>query len=178
MTSPTWPPTGPPPPNAPGPRSGPGAPWHAPSTWGTPAPARPAATAAGTRWADALLLAVAAAFVAGVAWWAVVAFTERQFVYGAIGVGAPVGWATATGARRRRVGPAAIAAGCTLVSLVIAEYFIQRTLAVNDGVTNVPLWDGFGWFRDVVDAGVEEYPLTVVFWVVGAGAAALTSFRR
>ncbi len=171
MTSPTWPPAGSNPPPSPGnpPQ------WAAPATWGAPAPSR--SEPATSRWGDALLLAVAAAFVGGAAWWAVVAYTKTQFVYGAVGVGFLVGAATALGVRRSGAGAATIAAVCTLVSLAIAEYFVQRTLAINEGIVGVPLWDGFGFFREVVQTGVEEHPLTAVFWLIAAGVAAATAYR-
>lgn len=174
MTSPTWPPGGTNPPPPPGPTGGP-PPWNAPSTWGTPPGVRSAPTV--TRWGDAILLAVASAFVGGLAWWAVVAYTKTQFVYGAIGVGILVGAATRLGARRNGIGAAVIAAVCTLVSLTVAEYFVQRTLAINDGLAGIPLWDGFGFFRDVIESGVEENPLTAVFWLLAAGAAGFSAYR-
>lgn len=179
MTSPTWPPGGSTPPNVPA-----GSPYGAPApgqmppgTWGTAAPAtnRPAGT---TRWGDAALLAVASAGIAGVLWWAAVAFTKTQVSWGAIGVGFLVGVATATGARRNNAGTATLAAACTLVALVVAEYFIRRTIAVNDGITGLPLWNGFGFFRQVVRESIDQDPLTLLFWLLAVGAAGFTTFRR
>lgn len=183
MTSPTWPPTGPlptgtppnvpPPPGAPGPSPSPQHP--APGTWGGPAPVRQVAST--TRWLDAVLLAVASAAVGATAWWAVVGHSETQFVYGAIAVGFLVGVCTATGARRAGFGPAAIAAVCTLVALVVSEYFIQRTMAVREGY-DVPLWQGFSVAREVVETSIEEHGVTALFWLLASGAAAFTCFRR
>ncbi|MCB0976867.1 MAG: hypothetical protein KDB02_05350 [Acidimicrobiales bacterium] len=174
MTSPNWPPAGPVPtgfqaPPAPG--AGPGVP---------PPPTRAAyvvRSPARTRWPDAVLLAVASATVAGVAWWAVVGHSKTQFVYGAIAVGFVVGAATATGARRVTAGVVFLAAVCTFVALVVSEYFIQRTIAVREGIP-VPLWQGFGFAKDVVKAGLDENKLTFVFWLLAAGAAGFTAARR
>jgi hypothetical protein len=182
MTSPTWPPPGPSrpsgPPNVPTPPGPPGLPGPLPSTpgaWGGAAsiPQRPSTT----RWLDAIVLAVASATVAGTLWWAVVGHSELQFVYGAIAVGFLVGWCTAIGARRPGIGPAAIAAVCTLVALVVSEYFIQRTIAVRDAY-EVPLWQGFSFAEDVVRASIEDNGATALFWLLAAGAAAFTCFRQ
>ena len=164
MTSPTWP-------------GGPTSPNLAPNV-GVPYPAVGAGPVLRrTNWFDAVLFAVASSTVAGTLWWAVVAFTKTQFVYGALAVGAFVGFATALGARRTGVGTAILAGVCTLAGLVVAEYFIQRTLAIDDGLRGIPLWDGFGFARDVVKAGLEDNGATALFWGLAVVAAAFTNAK-
>lgn len=179
MTSPTWPggPTAPTSPNVPAPPGATGP--YGPAPGATPFASMSAQRALRkTYWLDAVLFAVASSTVAGALWWAVVAFTKTQFVYGAIAVGALVGLATALGARKSGIGTALLAGGCTLVALVVAEYFIQRTLAINSGIAGIPLWDGFGFARDVVKSAVEEDGLIPLFWGLAVLAAAFTNFRN
>ncbi|QXC63072.1 hypothetical protein KSP35_09980 [Aquihabitans sp. G128] len=152
---------------------GPGAPGAPPMGYGTPA-----ALVTRTRVPDALLLGIAAAAIAGVAWWAVVATTKTTFTYGAIAVGILVGQAVLIGARKGGVVPALIAVAASLTALVVAEYFIQRTVAINDFNANVPLWLGFSTAKDIVREAVEDEPLTAVFWGVAAVAAALSAGSR
>lgn len=128
-----------------------------------------------TRLGDALLVGAAAAGVAGLLWWAVTATLERQFVYGAILVGVLVGHGVLVGARRGGPVPAAVAGVATLVALLVAEYFIQRSLAVSQLGVDLPLWQGLSTATDVVRTSIEEDPLTGVFWLVAAGAAVLTT---
>jgi hypothetical protein len=175
MTSPTWP-GGPPSPSTPMPPSS--------GAYGPPPGATPFTSSSAqkalrrTNWFDAITFAIASATVGGTLWWAVVAFTERQFLYGAIAVGAIVGMSTALGARKTGIATAVLAGACTLVALAVAEYFIQRTLAINDGVTGIPLWDGFGFARDVVKSALEEDGLTGLFWGLAVLAAIFTTLRH
>lgn len=157
------------------------------ATWGVgpagpplPAANHPAGAppAGRTRLADGVLVGVAAAAVAGVLWWASVAFTERQFVYGAIIVGLIVGQGVLLGARRGGVAPALVAGIATLAALVVAEYFIQRSLAVSQADVDVPLWMGFQTAKTVVREGVKEEPATGLFWLLAVGAAVLTTASK
>lgn len=145
-------------------------------TWGSAPPMgagglRPATR---RRIGDGLLVGMAAATLAGVVWWAVVAGTERQFFYGAVLVGILVGQGVLLGVRRGGIGPAVVAGVATLAALVVAEYFIQRSLAISQGA-DVPLWMGFSTARDVVRDSLDSEPLSGLFWLLAAGAAAVTA---
>lgn len=189
MTSPTWP-GGPSPnvpmpplPGSPGVPPGPGTPYGPGGHYGRRPDATPFTSTSAqramrsTNWLDAVLFAIASATVAGVLWWAVVATTKLQFTYGALGVGALVGLTTALGARKTGLATAVLAAACTLVALAVAEYFIQRSLAIDEGVRGVPLWDGFGFARDLVKAALDENGFIGLFWGLAVLAAAFTNFR-
>ncbi len=130
---------------------------------------------AATRLAEGLLVGLAAAVVAGTLWWAVVAATERVFVYGAVLVGVIVGHGVLIGARRSGVGPAALAAGSTLVALAVAEYFVQRSITIADTGISLPLWQGFDLAVEVVRTSLGDNPIAALFWLVAAGAAAVTA---
>lgn len=179
-----------PPPTAPG---QPGPPQGPPPGYGPPptGPTWPAGAlphgghppAAGTQQGNlalALVGGIAGAFVAGVAWWGVVATTEAQFVYAAFAVGWVVAQAVLiVGQQPNRVPLQAIAGTFTLLALALSEYFIQRTLFIKeygdrlDGVgVDVPLWEGFGVARETVYEALKEDPLTGLFWV-GAVVAAV-----
>ena len=141
----------------------------------------PATVVSETRVADGLLVAAAAATVAGVLWWAIVALTQRQFVYVAILLGTFVGQAGLVGGRRGSIGLGIVAATVTLLSLTATQYFISRSLAIAELGLDVPLWDGTSTFVDVTRASLEEDPITGLF-VVGAaviaGVVAGTPGRR
>ena len=124
---------------------------------------------------DGVLIGLAAAAVAGLAWWAVVAFTERQFVYGAIGVGLLVGHGVLAGARRGGPVFGLMAAVLTLVSLAVAEYFIQRSLAISQSGFDVPLWTDLAFAKDVVREGVKAQPAIAIFWGIAAVASLWTA---
>lgn len=184
----------PPPPPAPGPPA-PGAPtgaWAAPtapavsgwgsagstSEWGldtTVVHRPPAPVKVNARLGDGILVGLAASIAAGGLWWAVVAFTQRQFVYGAIAVGLLVGNGVLIGARRGGPIFGLLAAGFTLVSLAVAEYFIQRSLAISQEGYDIPLWTDLTFAIDVVREGVKGQPAIGLFWGIAAIAALLTA---
>ncbi|MEO6988685.1 MAG: hypothetical protein ABI239_08550 [Aquihabitans sp.] len=128
-----------------------------------------------SRLGEGILVGLAAAAVSGAVWWALVAFTERQFVYGAIGVGLVVGNGVLIGARRG--GPVAglMAAVFTLASLAIAEYFIQRSLAISQSGLDIPLWTDLTFAKDVVREGIDAQPTTGIFWGIAALAALVSA---
>jgi hypothetical protein len=130
----------------------------------------------GARSVDAVLLGIAAAAVSGVAWWAVSAVSHRQFPYLALLPALFVGQAVLIGARRGGPLPAAVAAVSVLVALVVAEYFVQRSLAIANFGVDVPLWMGFTDAKDIVVEGVKQEKLTGIFWAVATIAAAATTF--
>lgn len=159
-------------------------------TWGggPPAPGAPGAPPAPpgvgigpprlvvkTRLAEGVLVGVASAALAGALWWGVTATIERTFVYGAILVGVLVGQGVLLGARRGGPLPAVVAGTATLVALVVAEYFIQRSLAIDQLGVELPLWQGFSMAREVVSTTVEDDPVTGLFWLVAAVAAVVTT---
>jgi hypothetical protein len=129
----------------------------------------------------ALVGGVAGAFVAGLVWWGLVAATETQFVYAALGVGWLVAQAVLICSQQSNRAPLQVVAGIfTLLSLAVSEYFIQRTLFIKeygerfDGYA-VPLWDGFGNAVDVVQVALEDDPLTGLFWVAAAVTAVVVT---
>ena len=147
-----------------------------PAVW-TPsfAPAAPLQQAgAPARYLEGLLLGVAAAALMGLAWWGVVATTERQFAYLAVIVGAVVGQAVLIGTRKGGAVPALLAVLASGVAMVASEYFIQRTLGVKAGF-DLPLWQGFEFARTLVTEAAKEEPQTLLFWGVGAVAALVSA---
>lgn len=184
----SWSPAPPPPPGAaPGPPPPPGAPagpagpsmpvqWAVgiPAPPGEPAPARPLPT---LRIAEGVLVGLAAAAVAGLAWWGVAALTQRQFVYLAILIGFGVGRGAVVGARRGSPGLAVFAFVITLAALACAEYFIQRSLAIESLHAEIPLWSGFDFAKEVVKSSIKDSPLNLVFWLVAAGIAGFQAAR-
>ena len=157
--------------STPAPSSGP---TLAPPT--PPAPLQnPSSAPSGPRLADGLLVGVASGVVAGVAWWAVVAFTQRQFVYLSVILGVLVGQGVLIGARRGGIVCGALAAVITLAALAVAQYFIERSLAISQAQVDVPLWSGFSFAKTVVHESINESPLSGVFAVVAAVTAAATA---
>lgn len=127
---------------------------------------------------------IAGAFVAGFAWWGIVATTEYQVTYVALGVGWVVSQAVLICCtRRNRLPLQAVAGVFTLLALAVSEYFIQRTLFIKeygdrfDGI-RVPLWEGFGAVRDVVEESLREDPLTGLFWLAAAVTAVVVTGTR
>lgn len=136
-----------------------------PPSYGAPAPTP------GPRVAEGVLVGLAAAGVAGLGWWAVAAATQQQFVYLAIVIGFGVGQAVVIGARRGSIVLGLFALFVTLASLAVAEYFIQRTLAIQQLHADIPLWNGFGTAGDVVRQSLRDEPITYLFWALAAGIA-------
>jgi hypothetical protein len=179
-------------PGAPGGPAAPTAPpVRPPSAWPTPHTAPPgtpgfggAPTEASGHGSLGLALAggVAGAFVSGLIWWGIVATTRFQATFVAIAVGWVVAQAVLIGCtQRNRLPLQAIAGVSTLVALVASEYFIQRTLFIKefgDRAGTIPLWDGFGSARDVVQTSLEEDPLTGLFWVAAVIAAIAVAGTR
>ena len=138
------------------------------------------ARAQAPRLGAALWVGVAAAGLAGLAWWALVSLSGYMFTVACWGVGFIVGHAVLVGARRGGAGPAIIAAVSTLTSLAVAQYFIDRSLAIRDG-WDIPLWSGFTVAREVVVEAVRADLMIAVFWgfaVLAAGYIAASRDRR
>ena len=65
-----------------------------------------------------------------------------------------------------------------MASLVVAEYFIERSLAVAELGLDLPLWQGLSFAREVVTTTVEEEPVTGLLWLVAAGVAVFTTASK
>jgi hypothetical protein len=132
----------------------------------------------------ALVGGIAGAFVAGLAWWGIVATTQYQVAFVAIGVGWVVAQAVLICSQQQNRLPLQVIAGTfTLLSLAVSEYFIQRTLFIKEygdrlGGVEVPLWDGFGYAREVVEESLREDPLTGLFWLAAVVAAVVVTGTR
>lgn len=128
---------------------------------------------------DGVLVGIAAAALAGLAWWASVAFTENLFVYAAIIVGVVVGQGVLVGSRRGGIVPALLAGVFTLAALVVAQYFIERSLAISTfGAKDLPLWMGLSTAVDVVRSSVDGDPKIGLFWALSVVAALVSAGSR
>ena len=128
-----------------------------------------------TRLLEGILVGVAMATLAGVGWWAVTALTKTQFVYGALAVGLVIGQAVLIGARKGGSGPGLVAGLACFTSLAVAEYFIQRSLAIQSLGADLPLWQGFSTAFEVVRSSLQAEPITGAFWAAAIVAAALSA---
>jgi hypothetical protein len=120
----------------------------------------------------------AGAVVAGLIWWGIVATTRMQIVYLAFGVG----WIVAQGVlicaqQRNRIPLQVIAGAFTLLALGVSEYFIQRSLFIDDG-GSIPLWNGLSFAFDVVREGLKDDPATGFFWIVGVIVAVVVAGKQ
>lgn len=153
----------------------------APPGWpGGPPPGLPSTVVAvgSPRLGPALLVGVASAGLAGLAWWAVVSLSGVQFTIGAIAVGFIVGHGVLVGARCGGAVPAMIAAVATIAALIVAEYFIVRSITIKEFALDIPLWSGFDFAREVVNQSIEDEPLTALFWALAVGTAVVTTVQR
>ena len=152
-------------------------PMASPPPHGAPNHAVSVATEAGSRLGDGIIVATAAAIVAGLAWWAVVASTQIQFGYLVWGLGFLVGQAALVGARRGSVALGAVTGGLTVISLSAAQYFISRSLAISEQGLDVPLWNGFSTAVDVIRETYSADPITALFVLAAAAVAAFQAGR-
>jgi hypothetical protein len=129
------------------------------------------------RWAEGAVVGLAAAGVVAGAWWGVVALTKSQFVLLAVAVGFVVGQAVVIGARRGSLGLGVYAAAITLAALAVAEYFIQRTLAIQEVKADIPLWQGWDFAVDVVRTSLEDQPSSFLFWGIAAVVAGVQAAK-
>lgn len=133
-----------------------------------------------TRLFDAVLTGIAAAAIGGLAWWTVVAFTQREFPYLALVVGLLAGQGVLIGARKGGVAQGVLATVLCLTALLVAQYFVVRSLTIQEaadrGVANsVPLWLGFSPSRQVVIDSIRDHALTALFFGIAVLAAAITA---
>ena len=126
---------------------------------------------------EGALVGLAGAAIGAGIWFAVAALVHREVPPAAVLVGILAGQGVLAGARRTGPITAVIAAVWCLVVLGVAEYFVSRTVAVHAQPTaTIPLWQGFGFARQVVSDGVRHsvataaaFGVAVVFAVAGAG---------
>lgn len=131
-----------------------------------------------TRLLDGIVVGMAMATIAGVAWWAAVAFTQFRFAYGAVVVGFVVGQGVLIGARKGGTLPAIVAGLACLTALAVAEYFIQRSLTIDTFHAELPLWQGLSTAVDVVRSSLEAEPITGIFWGMAVIAAMISAGSR
>lgn len=129
---------------------------------------------------DALLTGIAAAAIGGVAWWAVVALTEREFPYLALVLGLLAGQGVLVGARKGGPLQGLLAALFCATALLVAQYFVVRSLAIHQSAdrsiaASIPLWQGFDTARQVVTDSIRDHVLTGVFFAIAVVAAALSA---
>lgn len=143
-------------------------------------PPPPAVLVVKARIVDALLTGIAAAAIGGVAWWAVVTFTGREFPYLALVVGLLAGQGVLVGARKGGPLQGFLAATFCLMALLVTQYFVVRSLAIgqaaDSGVSaSIPLWQGFDTARRVVTDSIGDHLLTGVFFAIAVVAAAVSA---
>ena len=127
------------------------------------------------RYLEGALVGVATATVAGVLWWGVAAVTGVQFSYFAALLGLLVGNGVLIGSRRGGAVPALVAVVSVLLALAVAQYFIERSIAISDLGADLPLWRGFGFAREVVTSSLEDRPLLGLSWLMAAVVALVST---
>jgi hypothetical protein len=121
---------------------------------------------------DAMLTGIAAAAIGGAIWYGVAVATHKQFVYLAVLVGALAGQGVLVGARRGGPIPAAMAFVFCAAGLLVAEYFVLRSITVSQYPDqSIPLWQGFGLARRVVFDQLKHDTMTALFFAVAAVVA-------
>ena len=158
---------------APGPTSVVPPPPH--GGWGAGAAPVSAPLVVATRYVDGLLVGAAAAAIGGAIWWAIAASTERQIYFVAIAVGVIAGQGVLIGARRGGPLQGAMAAVLCLLSLVVAQYFVVRSIAISESHASIPLWQDFGFAKSVITNSVKADKLSLLFWALSMAAAAATA---
>jgi hypothetical protein len=125
---------------------------------------------------------VAAGIVGGGIWWAVVFFAHIQFVYGALGIGALIGYGVLEGIRIPGKSAAVIAGVIAVLTVLMSEYFIVRSLAVEEltksgKVGSIPVWLGVASAVRLIKVGIQEDPISGLFWIVTVFFAARMGLR-
>src|SRR5262245_20847656 len=85
-----------------------------------------------TRIGDAVLTGLGFAVLGGVAYWGVIAATGKDLPYVGLIMGILVGQGVLVGARRGGPVQAALAGVFSLLGLIVAQYFVARTLLIHD----------------------------------------------
>lgn len=156
------------------------------SAWATPPTTMVAGHGAGpgglvvkTRMVDGLLTGLAAAGIGGVLWWAFASNVQFELWQPlAVVIGLLVGQGVLVGTRRGGIGPALLALACSSLAVVVAVYFIDRSLTI-DGIeaagrtADLPLWQGFSYAQDAVWAWVDYSAVRAGGWLLAPVAAVL-----
>jgi hypothetical protein len=126
----------------------------------------------------ALLAGLAAAVVACLIWYGVVAISNYQIGFLAVGVGWLIGLGVGFGAGRKR-GPRlqAISVAITIVAMVLSEYLIIRHFAIEEGFV-IPILIPLNAMVELVVVSVKSDPLTLLFWAIAVWFAFSTLSRR
>ena len=122
------------------------------------------------------LAALAAGAVAGLLWFGIVAFTERQIYYLAVILGFVIGAAASWGAGRGGISVASISAVLALVTVVLSYFYIDRWFIVKGlseaGYSStLGLWPRYDQVKDVLDIGFDAEPSQYLFCVLAVGGA-------
>ena len=115
-------------------------------------------------------------------WYALVAFSDRQFVFGAVGLGFVVGYSVSWGAARGGVVQAALSAVIASVAIVGAYYYINRHLLIAGGEElgssyDIPLIPTFEELRIVLRVGYEADDRQYVYSALCIAVAAFFGFK-
>lgn len=127
------------------------------------------------RYLEGALVGVASATLAGLAWWGATALSGVQFPYLAALLGLVVGNGVLIGTRRGGGVPAVVAVVAVLLALVVAQYFIERSLAVDNLGADLPLWRDLAFARTVVVERVKSQPITGLSWLMAAVVAVVST---
>jgi hypothetical protein len=129
-----------------------------------------------------IMYGVAAGIVGGGIWWAIVFFAHIQFIYGALGVGALIAYGVLEGIRVPGKSAAVIAGVIALLTVLMSEYFIVRSLVVADltkigRAGSIPVWLGVASAVRLIKAGIQDNPIAVGFWAITVFVAARMGLR-
>jgi hypothetical protein len=129
-----------------------------------------------------IVYGVAAGIVGGGIWWAIVFFAHIQFIYGALGVGALIAYGVLEGIRIPGKSAAVIAGVIALLTVLMSEYFIVRSLAVQEisksgKAGSIPVWLGVTSAVRLIKIGIEDNPIAVGFWGITVFVAARMGLR-
>lgn len=128
-----------------------------------------------------ILYGVAAGIVGGGILWAIAFFAHIQFIYGSLGIGALIAFAVLEGIRIPGKSAALISGVIALLTVLMSEYFVVRSLVVQevsksgDG-GSIPLWLGFTAATRLIKAGIQDNPITLGFWGITIVVAAAKGF--
>jgi len=130
---------------------------------------------------DGILTGVASGALAGVAWWAIAAFTEvAWWPYLSALVGLVIGLGVVVGARRGGLVAGLLAVVISVATVTVAVYFIDRSLtisAISDAgrSTDVPLWQGFTYAKDVIADWIEYERAKAAGWLLAPVVALIVA---
>jgi len=158
------------------------APWSNPTTAAPPVDGFPVAVR--TRPLDGILTGLAAATIGGVLWWAAaVAVAQSQpdfelWPLGSIIVGLVVGIGVLIGTRTGGLVSGLIALVLSTAAVLVAVYFIDRSLTViafadAGRSSDIPLWQGIGAFGDAYRAWWDFDRNKALMWLGGPIVAVL-----